>query len=169
MTTETTPSEAHTPLPEIENDAVHLTRWYIPLPGGWEMQTKGGGSTYRLSHRTGPEDFERFAVLDSYLHAPLEAMARDIHAAYSAAVNERPKLLERAERGNSAIAFFKDVARLCFDGGSDLDYSDFLSLGQKHGLLKVVPYDESVHGQNDFGLAPGDDFYAVNIPALRAE
>lgn len=33
----------------LQNTAKELRR-YIPLPGGWEYQTKGGGSTIRLLH-----------------------------------------------------------------------------------------------------------------------
>jgi hypothetical protein len=32
----------------IEHDPHDHSREYIPLPGGWEIQTKGAGSSYRL-------------------------------------------------------------------------------------------------------------------------
>lgn len=33
------------PLPPIEREG---SREYIPIPGGWEIQTKGSGSSFRL-------------------------------------------------------------------------------------------------------------------------
>lgn len=33
---------------EIETDSLDPTREYISLPAGWEVQTKGAGSSYRL-------------------------------------------------------------------------------------------------------------------------
>jgi hypothetical protein len=63
----------------IERDEDY-DRTYIPMPGGWEVQTKGKGSTFRL---VGPDD-ESLPIPDSpYLHETLEQMARDIHAALS--------------------------------------------------------------------------------------
>jgi hypothetical protein len=55
---------------EVENG-----RTYIPLPGGWEVQTKGKGSTFRICHNRGPSDYQRWMVLDEKLHKPLEDMA----------------------------------------------------------------------------------------------
>jgi hypothetical protein len=44
----------------IEHDPHDHSREYIPLPGGWEVQTKGAGSSYRLlDKKTG----ERHAIL----------------------------------------------------------------------------------------------------------
>lgn len=44
----------------IETDEHDPTRQYIPLPAGWEIQTKGKGSSYRLLDRkTG----ERMSIL----------------------------------------------------------------------------------------------------------
>lgn len=61
----------------IEHDR-DFDRWYIPLPGGWEVQTKGSGSTFRICDPKG----HRLSVPESpYLHGEIEQMARDIHAA----------------------------------------------------------------------------------------
>ena len=57
----------------IERDEA-MDRTYIPLPGGWEIQTKGKGSTFRLCDPQG----RRTPVLGEELHEPLERMARDI-------------------------------------------------------------------------------------------
>jgi len=65
----------------IERDE-DMDRTYIPLPGGWEIQTKGKGSTFRIAN-TKP-DAPRYPVIDEFLHEPLEQMARDIRAAYDA-------------------------------------------------------------------------------------
>lgn len=54
-------------------------RDYIPLPGGWEIQTKGRGSSFRICDT---KDGERWLVADEYLHAILERMAREVRAAY---------------------------------------------------------------------------------------
>jgi len=68
-------------LPPIERDE-SMDRTYIPLPGGWEIQTKGKGSTFRICDT---KKHERWPVLDEHLHAPLEALARDVRAAQPAA------------------------------------------------------------------------------------
>lgn len=74
----TTDNEA---LPPIERDE-HMDRTYIPLPGGWEVQTKGKGSTFRLCDT---KSGDRWPVLDyTVLHEVLERMAREIRAALSA-------------------------------------------------------------------------------------
>lgn len=67
-------------LPPIEHDADY-DRYYIPMPGGWEVQTKGKGSTFRIANSiTG----ERFAIFEQpFLFENLERMAREIHAAAS--------------------------------------------------------------------------------------
>lgn len=53
-------------------------RHYIPMPGGWEVQTKGKGSSFRLCDAEG----DRLNIPDSpYLHETLTRMARDINAA----------------------------------------------------------------------------------------
>lgn len=67
-------------LPSIERDE-GMGRAYIPMPGGWEVQTKGNGSTFRICDtKTG----ERWAVLDKYLHEAMEQMAMDARAAMEA-------------------------------------------------------------------------------------
>lgn len=68
-------------LPPIERDEA-MDRTYIPLPGGWEVQTKGKGSTFRICEPG--DDPMRLAVPASpYLHDTLARMARDIHASVS--------------------------------------------------------------------------------------
>jgi hypothetical protein len=54
-------------------------RYYIPLPGGWEVQTKGRGSSFRIANTKANE---RLNIPPSpYLYELLERMAREIHAA----------------------------------------------------------------------------------------
>jgi hypothetical protein len=65
-------------LQPIERDE-DMDRTYIPLPGGWEVQTKGRGSSFRIANTKG--DCPRYLVTDEYLQEALEQMARDIHAA----------------------------------------------------------------------------------------
>jgi hypothetical protein len=80
----TQPIVAVTELPEIERDG---KREYIPFGAGWEIQTKGGGSTFRLSwcDPTNKENYERWAVLDDHLHEPLIRMANEVRAYAQAA------------------------------------------------------------------------------------
>jgi hypothetical protein len=77
-------------LPAIDYDR-SMDRTYIPLPGGWEIQTKGNGSTFRIAHA---QQQTRWQVLDDKLHEPLEAMARDMRDAI-APYAERIRQLER--------------------------------------------------------------------------
>lgn len=73
-------------LPPIEHDDIHKTRAYVPLPGGWEIQTKGTGSTFRILDRnTG----NRRPVLDDDLHDVLEKMARDVRGAWLALTGDK--------------------------------------------------------------------------------
>lgn len=52
-----------------------MDRYYIPLPGGWEVQTKGKGSSFRLCKVNPDGSYERWHVLDETLHEPLMEMA----------------------------------------------------------------------------------------------
>ena len=72
--------EGREALPPIERDEAY-DRTYIPLPGGWEIQTKGKGSTFRICDT---KSGDRWPVLESHLHAYLERMAREVRAAYEA-------------------------------------------------------------------------------------
>ena len=69
---------SQTPLPPIERDESYA-RDYIPIPGGWEIQTKGKGSSFRICDT---KSGERWLVADEHLHAMLERMAREVRAAY---------------------------------------------------------------------------------------
>lgn len=67
-------------LDPIETDEHDPTRQYIPLPAGWEIQTKGRGSSFRLLDRkTG----ERMSILlndGQPGHEFVIRMALEIHA-----------------------------------------------------------------------------------------
>ena len=65
----------------IERDE-SFDRDYITLPAGWEIQTKGKGSSFRVCRveRDG-ESYERWLVTDAHLHPVLERMAREIRKA----------------------------------------------------------------------------------------
>ena len=67
-------------LQPVEADDFDLLRNYIPLPNGWEIQTKGKGSTFRLCKVNADGSYERWMVLDDKLHQPLEQMATDLRA-----------------------------------------------------------------------------------------
>lgn len=79
-------------LPPIETEGA---REYIPLPGGWEIQTKGTGSSYRLCDtKTG----ERHNILGNDLPTTQNFMtraAKEIRAAYE---GDR---LDRAAKGGA--------------------------------------------------------------------
>jgi hypothetical protein len=72
-------------LPQIEQDEHDPSREYIPLPGGWEIQTKGRGSSYRLCDtKTG----ERHNILGAdapFVYDFVTRMAKEVHAAARAA------------------------------------------------------------------------------------
>lgn len=58
--------------------------------------------------------------------------------------------------------FWADLMESSFEHGGDVEYSEFLAMGVRHGLLKVEDYDpdgahEDYHCAAD--LEPGDDFY----------
>jgi len=73
------------PLGPIERDE-DFDRTYIPLPGGWEVQTKGKGSSFRICDT---KDGERLLIPPSpYLHETLERMAKEIHAACTAPASQ---------------------------------------------------------------------------------
>jgi len=84
-------------LPAIETDELDPTRQYIPLPGGWEVQTRGRGSSYRLLDRkTG----ERRSILTNdpgFIENFVTRMALEVHAATSTALAERGATIERLE------------------------------------------------------------------------
>lgn len=68
-------------LPPIERDE-QMQREYIPLPGGWELQTKGNGSTLRLLDK---KSGERHPIpLPDFVIEFIERMGREVHAALSA-------------------------------------------------------------------------------------
>lgn len=94
--------QAARPLEKINCDESY-GRSYIPVAPGWEVQTKGKGSTFRLCEPSG----DRLAVPDSpYLHATIERMALAIHA-------HRVAMEEEIERLRAEVAAHRkhDVLR----------------------------------------------------------
>lgn len=94
--------QAARPLEKINCDESY-GRSYIPVAPGWEVQTKGKGSTFRLCEPSG----DRLAVPDSpYLHATIERMALAIHA-------HRVAMEEEVERLRAEVAAHRkhDVLR----------------------------------------------------------
>ncbi len=94
----------------IEKDE-RMNREYITLPGGWEVQTKGGGSTFRICDPKG----DRLAIPDSpYLHEELTAMARDVNAHWNQsmwALNEEiARLKAQLEIAEANCALLVDTA-----------------------------------------------------------
>lgn len=80
----------------IETDPHDATREYIPLPAGWEIQTKGRGSSYRLLDRkTG----DRRAILCNDGEHGREIVTRMAHE-----INDSMQKLVEALRRLSAAA-----------------------------------------------------------------
>jgi hypothetical protein len=72
-------------------------------------------------------------------------------------------------------AFFDDVCSNCFgsdatEAGSDLEYSDFLEIGVKHGVLKVEKFDPATNKNPALAmmLEPGEDWYTQSGIARAA-
>jgi len=63
----------------IERDE-SLDRTYIPMPGGFEVQTKGSGSSFRIRDGAGDDDFRLPVSRQPYLYDLLERMAKATHA-----------------------------------------------------------------------------------------
>lgn len=63
---------------EIQSCQFDDTRLYIPLPGGWEVQTKGKGSSYR---RCDTKTGERHSILVND-GAVVQAYATETAASY---------------------------------------------------------------------------------------
>jgi len=60
-------------LPPVDRDE-EMDRTYIPMPGGWEVQTKGKGSSFRICNT---KTQERWLIADERIHKVLEQMALD--------------------------------------------------------------------------------------------
>lgn len=111
-------------LPPIERDE-QMDRTYIPLPGGWEIQTKGTGSTFRIAHVPASS---RWMVLADELHEPLEAMARDSRKLIEQYA-ERIRHLERelAELREASLAMSAELSK--FQGAAYLAKIDGRTAG----------------------------------------
>jgi DNA repair exonuclease SbcCD ATPase subunit len=78
-------------LGEIERDG---SREYIPLPGGWEIQTKGNGSSYRLLDKKSDERHNILSADALFIHDFVTRMAKEVHEAYAEAAAELTRLRE---------------------------------------------------------------------------
>ena len=69
------------PYQRVDRDESY-DRSYIPMPGGWEIQTKGKGSSFRICDPNG----DRLNIPPSpYLYETLTQMALAVNAAWKAA------------------------------------------------------------------------------------
>lgn len=66
-------------LPPIETDPSMPSRQYIPLPGGWEIQTKGTGSSYRLLDTKSGERYSILGAEPEFIRDFITRMALEIH------------------------------------------------------------------------------------------
>lgn len=134
--------ETHTPageavaLPPIEVDPSMPSREYIPLPGGWEVQTKGNGSSYRvLDTKSG----ERHAILGcepSWVQDFITRMAKEVHAACSSPPTPDADAIRRA-----ALEEWRDARQMVFDLGAQSKVSpeqwDRLARAE-HALMDIA-------------------------------
>jgi hypothetical protein len=69
--------------------------------------------------------------------------------------------VQKRKGRRSTGQFFEAVCRHFFtDEHGELDYSEFLDLGEKFGLLKQVSYDPGRHGKSIMGdPEPGETIY----------
>lgn len=109
----TTP-QAETDLMPIDRDE-GMKRDYIPLPGGWEIQTKGKGSTFRIANsKTG----NQYPIIDDMAHKALVEMAMSVREAWNTRAALTPKPAEGgAETGWQTVAVARTaLVRLIGDG-----------------------------------------------------
>lgn len=144
----TTPAEVD--VPTIARDEP-FQRDYIPLGrSGWEIQTKGKGSTYRLCEPDG----HRLAIPNEpYLHETLTRMARDVHADYATLARQLAEAkaeandanmgcieaLDRAEQAESQLAEATrrlGEVRTTFNSCSDMMTPDYAN-GYREALGHV--------------------------------
>lgn len=65
---------------------------------------------------------------------------------------------------------YKGFARwILEDGFVDLDGASIQDAAVKFGVTKKVPYDPDVHGDNEYDVRPGDDWYVFNAGKVEAE
>ena len=117
--------QAERPLEKINCDESY-GRSYIPVAPGWEVQTKGKGSTFRLCEPSG----DRLAVPDSpYLHATIERMALAIHA-------HRVAMEEEVERLRAEVA--KMHARRAVLFGELIELKSAIENGHRASAIAII-------------------------------
>lgn len=105
-------------------------RDYIPLPGGWEIQTKGKGSSFRLCDPKG----DRLGIPQSpYLYEELTQMARDANAAWKQMSDE----IERLKTENESLKRDADRWNLVRTGGLMSDMRPVVSMSLYENGKKV--------------------------------
>lgn len=91
---------------EIERDE-GMDRTYIPLPGGFEVQTKGKGSTFRIYD--GENDFRLPVCEQPYLFDILERMARASHEANRELTRQVEQLQAKVDAAEKLIDRWRAV------------------------------------------------------------
>jgi hypothetical protein len=76
----------------IERDG---SREYIPLPGGWEIQTKGTGSSYRLLDKKSDERHNILSADAPFIYDFVTRMAKEVH---ETAVDQSAELTRLRDR-----------------------------------------------------------------------
>lgn len=97
-------------LEPIERDD-DTDREYIPIPGGYEIQTKGKGSSFRILNRNTDD---RRIVSDATLHKFLTQMAHDLRAPWNTRAAPPPEPSE-ANTYAALLAHWKSLTPLVPD------------------------------------------------------
>ena len=96
----------------IERDE-SIGRDYIPLPGGWEVQTKGNGSMLRILDKKSGERHP-LPVLD-FVVVFIERMAREIHSAWR---HPQPQAVTEDARDGELLAWLAANVDMDLDWGA---------------------------------------------------
>ena len=126
------PAQEPESLPPIERDE-DMDRTYIPIAGGWEIQTKGKGSSFRICNT---KNGLRWIVMDEYLHTMLENMAKEnreaTHPIQPLSDDEREEVIA------DAYEKFKDYMRhkaiQDINEKCSIEYWIAIEIEQAHGI-----------------------------------
>lgn len=145
---------------EIEHDPHDHSREYIPLPGGWEVQTKGAGSSYRLLDK---KTKERFSILSGKDWAPLQAFfTRFAHEVFAASRDERRALEARALSAESALAELRK--QMLADEGQHRE----AVAAERERCAKIADARNSAHCEDDWEIGSAQSAEAI-AAAIRAQ
>ena len=141
-------------LPPIERDEAY-DRDYIPLPGGWEVQTKGSGSTFRICDT---KSGERMPVVETMLHPWLERMAREVHAAIAALRQPVPGKYDNVLR-----PFFRLMERELHANAGKGDRPGWLAMSPAAAMLEIYYHAAKLQKAVKNGEGDAISEYAADV------